>query len=212
MNPRTGFQNFGINYNPVLAIPDPGFGFGGGAYLTDQIYALAIASDANGSLTDVEWFPGGSEFFKYAEIGWTPARDQRYLTNVHLGYYHVDERIQAGVPSSSGWVVSANHTFDNDLMIFGRYGQSDGDTPIAREAGTIGLMWRPGFYDDLFGIAVTFAELVDPTLPTQTTTEVFYRLDLADNMALTADVQYLSNPGFNDRDPLVFGLRFRINL
>lgn len=212
VNPRTGFQNFAINYNPVLTIPDPGFGIGAGAYLTDQIYAVGVASDANGSLTDVEWFPGGAELYKYAEIGWTPERGQRYLTNVHIGAYHIDARKDKNLPSSSGVVLSANHTFDNDLMIFGRLGWSDGSDPIARRGATAGLIWRPGLYDDLIGVAATWADPVSTGLANQTTIEAFYRLDLSDNLAVTADVQYLRNPGFNSRDPVVFGLRLRFNL
>ena len=64
VNPRTTFSNYSILFSPVLPIPDPGFGLGGGTFLTDQVYAFGLASDANGSLTDVEWFEGGSEFFK----------------------------------------------------------------------------------------------------------------------------------------------------
>lgn len=212
VNPRTTFQNFSILFSPVLPIPDPGFGVAGGGFITDQVYALGIVSDANGSLTDVEWFPGGAEFYKYAEIGWTPAPSRRYLTNVHLGLFHVDSRQAAGLPSSRGAILSANHTFDNELMIFGRLGWSDGIALIARRAANVGLMWRSGWYDDLFGFGVTLADMSDPTLDQQTTVEAFYRLDLSDNLALTADIQYLNNPGFNVNDPLVLGVRLRFNL
>jgi porin len=212
VNPRTTFQNFSILYSPVLPLPDPGFGFGGGGFVTDQIYALGLASDANGSLTDVEWFPGGSEFYTYAEIGWTPERGKRYVTNAHLGVYHVDERATAGAPETWGTMLSANHTFENRVMVFGRLGRSDGGAALATRALNAGLMWEPGFYDDQIGVAATFAELPDPTKPTQTTFEAFYRLDLSDNLALTADVQYLKNPGANVNDVLVFGLRLRFNL
>ncbi len=212
VNPRTGFQNFVINYNPVLTIPDPGFGVGGGVYLTDQFYVLGIVSDANGSLNDVEWFTGGSEFYKYAEIGWTPAQNQRYLTNLHLGVYHIDAREDKNLSSSSGVVLSGNYTFENDLMLFGRLGWSDGNDPIAKRGATAGLIWRPGFFDDLIGIATTWAEPALDGLKNQTTIEAFYRLDVSDNLALTADVQYLKNPGFNTDDPLVFGFRLRFNL
>ncbi len=212
VNPRTTFSNFSILFSPVLPIPDPGFGVAGGAFLTDQVYALGVVSDANGSLTDLEWFPGGAEFYTYAELGWTPARKKRYLTNVHLGLFHVDERTDAGVPSAKGVTVSANHTFENDLMVFGRLGWSEGTASIASRAINAGLMWRPGLYDDLFGLGVTVADPSDASLERQSTVEAFYRLDVSDNVALTADIQYLHNPGFNSTDPLVLGLRLRLNL
>jgi len=212
VNPRTTFQNFSILFSPVLPIPDPGYGISGGGFITDQVYAVGVISDANGSLTDIEWFPGGSEFYKYAEIGWTPEASQRYLTNVHLGVYHVDERTDAGVPASQGAMLSGNYTFENDLMVFGRLGWSEGGAPIARRAINAGMMWRPGSYDDLLGFGVTVADPSDRALERQTTVEAFYRMDISDNVALTADVQYLHNPGLNEKDPLVFGLQFRFNL
>nr|WP_256369130.1 carbohydrate porin [Ruegeria sp. HKCCD7319] len=109
-------------------------------------------------------------------------------------------------------MLSGNVTLDESVMLFGRLGWSDGEAPIARRAVNAGVMWRPGFYDDLFGFGVTVADPTDQSLDTQTTVEAFYRLDISDNLALTADVQYLNNPGFSDDDPLVFGLRLRFNL
>lgn len=213
VNPRTTFSNYSILFSPVLPIPDPGFGIGGGAFLTDQIYVKGLISDANGSLTDVEWFPGGSEFYTYGEIGWTPERSQRFLTNVQLGVFHIDERFDAGVPSVKGAVLSANHTIHERLMLFGRLGWSDGSAAtFAERAVNAGVLWRPGFYDDLIGFGITMADLPDASLDWQTTVEAFYRLDISDNLALTADVQYLKNPGFNQNDPLIFGLRLRFNL
>lgn len=213
VNPRTTFSNYSILFSPVLPLPDPGFGIGGGGYLTDQIYIKGMVSDANGSLTEVEWFPGGSELYTYGEIGWTPSRSERFLTNVHLGVFHIDEREDAGVPSTEGAVLSANLTIDEKLMLFGRLGWSDGSAAtFAERAVNAGLLWAPGFYDDLIGFGVTVSDLPDSSLDRQTTVEAFYRLDISDNLALTADIQYLNNPGFNENDPWVFGLRLRFNL
>ena len=44
-------------------------------------------------------------------------------------------------------------------MIFARLGWSDGAAPIARTAGTAGLMWRPGFYDDLIKFNAHMADV-----------------------------------------------------
>jgi porin len=212
VNPRTTFQNYSILFSPVVPLPDAGFGVGGGVFLTDQIYTLGVVSDANGSLTDVKWFPGGSEFFKYAELGWTPAPDQRYVTNVHVGVFHVDAREDAGLPSNRGVTVSGNYTFGQSFMVFGRLGWADGATSIAERAVNAGLLWRPGWYDDLVGAGVTVADLSDESLDTQTTVEAFYRLDVSDNVAATGSVQYLRNPGFSTSDPWLFGIRLRVNL
>ncbi|MGI9373841.1 MAG: carbohydrate porin [Hyphomicrobiales bacterium] len=214
VNPRTTFSNLAILYNPVIPLPDQGFGIAGGVHLTEQVYVLGMITDANGSITDIKWFPGGAEFFKYAEIGWTPAKNQRFLTNFHISGFHVDKREKAGVPASYGVVASGNITFDNTLMLFGRLGASTGDAPIANLSGTAGLMWRPGFYDDLVGLSVNVAKPSLDGSSAQTTLETFYRFDLADNFAITADAQWLINPAFdpNSGSVGVFGLRARFNL
>lgn len=98
-------------------------------------------------------------------------------------------------------------------MYFGRLGWSDGSAAtFAERAVNAGLLLRPGSYDDLIGFGVTVSDLPDSSLERQTTVEVFYRLDIPDNLALTAGVQYLNNPGFNESDPWIFGLRLRFNL
>ena len=99
-------------------------------------------------------------------------------------------------------------------MLFGRFGASTGDAPISNLSGTAGFMWRPGFYDDLVGLSVNVAKPSISGSPAQTTIETFYRFDLADNFAITADAQWLINPTFDpSRNSVgVFGLRARFNL
>ena len=97
-------------------------------------------------------------------------------------------------------------------MVFGRLAWSDGIDPIAKHVATAGLIWRPGFYDDLFGVAATWAEPVTPGLGNQKTIEDFYRLELSDNLALMPDIPYPKNPGFNREEPLEYGPRARFSL
>jgi porin len=213
-NPRTTFQNFAILLNPVIPFPDPGFGGGGGGFITDRVYALGIVSDANGSLTDVEFFPDGAEFFSYGELGWTPSREQRYTTNLHLGAFHVDSRETAGAPESYGLVGSANVLVGEVWMPFGRLGFSDGDAPLANASVTAGVLRYFPRYGDLAGLAFNWADPSDNALDSQFTGELFYRFEVADNIALTADAQLLVNPALNPTEDTigVFGLRLRFDL
>jgi porin len=213
-NPRTTFQNFAILLNPVIPFPDPGFGGGGGGFITDRVYALGIVSDANGLLTDVEFFPDGAEFFSYGELGWTPSREQRYTTNLHLGAFHVDSRETAGAPESYGLVGSANVLVGEVWMPFGRLGFSDGDAPLANASVTAGVLRYFPRYGDLAGLAFNWADPSDNALDSQFTGELFYRFEVADNIALTADAQLLVNPALNPTEDTigVFGLRLRFDL
>lgn len=213
-NQRTTFLNLSSLVNPTIALPDPGFGFAAGAMLTDQVFAKGLITDANGSLTDVAFFRDGSEVFTYGEIGWTPARDERFLTNVHVGAWHVDERVNAGVPESQGVVVSANVTIDDVLMPFIRAGWSDGEAPFYSKALSGGFLYYFPRYRDLVGFAAAWNEPAIAGLSDQTTLEAFYRYQFSNNIAITADAQLLLNPALNPNEDkiAVFGLRARVDL
>ena len=213
-NQRTTFLNLSSLVNPSIALPDPGFGFGAGAMLTDQFFIKGLVSDANGSLTDVSFFPGGDEVFTYGEFGWTPAREDRFLTNVHVGAWHVDQRVEAGVPESQGVVISANVTIDDMFMPFVRAGWSDGDAPFYKTAISGGFIYYFPNYRDLMGFAAAWNEPAASGLADQTTLEAFYRHQFSDNIAITADAQLLFNPALSpDEDQIaVFGLRARVDL
>ena len=213
-NQRTTFLNLSSLVNPSIALPDTGFGFAAGTMLTEQFFAKGLISDANGSLTEIEFFPGGSEFFTYGEIGWTPSRDDRFLTNIHVGAWHVDERVDAGVPESHGVVVSANVTINDVFMPFIRAGWSDGEAPFYGKAISGGFIYYLPRYRDLIGFAAAWNDPAVPGLSDQTTLEAFYRYQFSDDVALTADAQLLLNPSLDPNEDQIagFGLRARVNL
>ncbi len=213
-NQRTTFLNLSSLVNPSIALPDQGFGLGAGAMLTDQFFAKGVVSDANGSLTEIEFFPGGSEFFTYGEVGWTPSKDERFLTNVHVGAWHVDERMEAGIPESHGVVVSANMTINDVFMPFVRAGWSDGEAPLYNKAVSGGFLYYFPRYRDLVGFAAAWNDPAVAGLVEQTTLEAFYRYQFSDNIAITADTQLLLNPSLHptENQIAVFGLRARVNM
>ena len=213
-NQRTTFLNLSTLLNPSIALPDPGVGFGAGTMLTDQFFAKGLISDANGSLTEIEFFPGGSEFFTYGEIGWTPSQEDRFLTNIHVGAWHVDERTDVGVPESHGVVVSANVTINDVFMPFVRAGWSDGEAPFYGKALSGGFIYYLPRYRDLMGFAAAWNDPAVAGLSDQTTLEAFYRYQFSNNIAITADAQLLLNPSLNPSEDqiAVFGLRARLDM
>ena len=77
-NPWTTFQNLGILLNNSIALPDTSIGLGLGHRFEGGWYGNIAANDANGTIDDVEWFDDGSEFYKQAEIGWSPDSSKRF--------------------------------------------------------------------------------------------------------------------------------------
>jgi porin len=215
VNPWTIFSNLAVNLDTTVALPDSSWGIGGGTWLTDQWYALGGINDANGLATDeLDFFAGGAEFYKYAHVGWSPSRAERYFKNVHVLAWHVDEREDAGVDSAHGVALAANWTFDDRWMVFGRLGWSDGTSPIYNESMTLGFVRKFLFRSDLVGIAVNRGSPPDRTLRDQTSIEAFWRFQFSQGLAITPSIQLLLDPALNpEKDTIwVWGLRFRLNL
>jgi porin len=213
VNPWTIFSNLAINLDTSIALPDSSWGIAGGTFIGDQVYVLGGINDANGLGSDnLEFFEGGSEFFTFAHIGWTPSKDERYFKNIHVMAWHVDEREDAGLASANGVAIAANWTFDDHWMPFARLGFSRGSTPIYNESVTLGVIHKFLFRSDLVGLAVNHGSLPDNSLRDQTTVEVFWRYQLAENFAITPSVQLLVDPALNPEDDKVwvYGVRARI--
>lgn len=213
-NPWTTFQNAAVLFNASIALPDWSTGAGIGYWITDQVYAKATANDANGTAVDTRLFGGFDELYKAAEIGWSPSADARYFTNVHVMGWHADERVAAGVEESYGVTFAVNHTICERWMPFFRAGWSEGSAPLYNRSVTAGLIHYFPSRSDLTGIAVNWGRPPDRSLRDQVTTEVFYRIQLAENAALTPSLQWLHDPALTAAtdDIFIFGLRFRLTL
>jgi len=112
-------------------------------------------------------------------------------------------------------MVGANWTTDDvRWMGFVRGGWSDGDAPIYNETYTVGFLRKFRRNSDLLGLAVNWGDPPDDDLRSQTAGELFYRVQLAQNLAITPSVQLLYNPSLNPDDDVlwVFGLRMRLTL
>ncbi len=95
-----------------------------------------------------------------------------------------------------------------------RAGFSKGSSPIYNETVTLGLTYQIESRSDELGIAVNWGKLPSDQLRNQITTELYYKLQLAQNLAITPSVQLLTDPAFNNEtdDVAIFALRFRFTL
>ncbi|TLU64830.1 carbohydrate porin [Thalassotalea litorea] len=214
-NPWTSFQNVAVLLNPAVALPDVSWGIGAGSWVNDQIYMLATINDANGTVTDnLEFLSGGSEFFTAAEVGWSPASELRFNRQINLSIWHADQRDGVTFDDSHGVAISASWLFDDVWMPIMRLGWSEGEAPIYNRTATVGLIYRPPIRSDEFGMAVNWGRPAVDGLTDQITTEVFYKLQFSQNLAITPSLQYLRDPALHPTQDAVtiFGLRFRLTL
>ncbi len=211
-NPWTAFQNLAILFNTTIALPDWSTGIGLGHYFNDQWYITGAVNDVNGVATKTKFFEDFGELYTTAEIGWSPSRAQRYLKNIHLMGWHADKREKDGVEESEGIAIGANWTFDEKWMMFLKAGWSDGSAPLYNESATVGMIYYFASRSDLVGLGVNWGKPSDDSLDDQVSGELFYRLQLAQNLAITPSVQLIIDPALNPDENViaVFGLRIRL--
>lgn len=212
-NPWSTFSNLSTLVDTSLALPDWSWGVGAGTWLNERWYVLGTINDANGSATNLKFFDGGGEFIKLVEVGWSP-RDERLFKNVHITAWHVDARDEAGIDSAKGVSVGGNWTWNETWMIFARGGVSNGDAPIYNASTALGVGRLFRTYSDVLGVVTSWGDPPDDALDAQTTTEVFYRVTISQNLQLTPSLQWLHKPALNPEQSNVFlfGLRLRLAL
>ena len=218
-SPWTGFFNFAFSTgSATMFVPnDATTGLAGGVMLTDKLFL--IGSLANAYTDPTEPFDTFSDFFSSVALGWTRGQDRIYLDNAQLTLWHVDESAPAGTPG--GWVVLFNYSAsinDDTLMPFIRGGYAnDGGTLLERSVSA-GLGYNTVGGRDQLGVAANWGrpneDSFGPGLDDQYTFEVYYRLQVTDQFALTPDVQYIVDPAQNPTEDSLWivGLRARLAL
>ena len=97
-------------------------------------------------------------------------------------------------------------------MAFARAGWSEGDTPIYNKSVTVGVGRLIRQWSDVFGVGVNWGDPPDDSLPEQWTTEVFYRMQLSQNLQITPSVQWLIDPALNSTEDEIWIASLRMRL
>lgn len=222
-SPWLHFMNFAFSTGSAsLAVPNEGLGFALGAWITDNVYVLANISDANAIPSEpgktFGRFFSARQYFKSFELGWSAGRERAYFDNVHATLWHTDASQEHGTPS--GWGIAASGTYyvADKVLPFVRGGYSKDAGTLLQGSVSAGVGWQPIQGQDLLGFAFNWGR-PNPTtfgsgLRDQYTFELFYRLQVAHELAITPDVQLLIHPALNQDVNVVwvFGLRMRLAL
>jgi porin len=223
-SPWLHFMNLAFSTGAAsIALPNDGLlGLAGAAWLSDHVYAIASIGD-NGSdptdpFTGFDRFFNVNEYFTSAEVGWTTSQDRAYFDNIHLTFWHSDQKSEVGDPRGWGLNFSGTWLFENRWMPFLRGGYAeDGGSLLQKSISTgVGYQWIPG--RDVLGLGFNWGQPNETTwgegLRDQYTIELFWRWQLGSQLAVTPDLQLLINPANNpDEDSIwVFGVRGRLAL
>ena len=217
-NPWTQFQNLVFLTDPTIPVPNQGLGVALGAMVTDNIYVVGGLADTNGDPTEPgDWFDtffDDHEYFYHFEAGWTASQERIYFDNIHVTGWYADERKDALVEDGWGLAFSATKFINDNWMPFLRVGYSDGGGALLEASVSAGIGYYMSDSRDLLGFGVNWGKPPESGLDDQYTAEIFYRLQLAQNLAITPDLQLIIDPALNpDENTIwVFGLRARLAL
>jgi len=220
VNPWTDFSNLAFSTDPTIAAPDQGFGAALRWSIADHYYVLAGLADANGAPSDpwdsVESFFDDGEYFKHLELGWYDTWETRVENNIHLTLWQVDERTAARIPDGWGAAFSFSRKIDGRWLPFLRVGYADGSGALLERSLSAGFGYYTPDEQGVFGLGLNWGRPNSETFGSDTrdqyTVEAYYRLQLADHLTLTPDIQLIKDPALNPGEDFVWvaGLRARL--
>jgi porin len=211
-------------YAADIAIPLPERGLGGFIMYRPHrsIYMRLGVHDANADdeRAGFDTLFGDGELFKIVEVGFDPGFMPRRpgrppFGDVHLTLWHQDKRENAKVAEGWGIVVSASQRFGR-FVPFLRYGYSEGrrneqlsegfaPPALLRQMVNGGLAIDDifGQSNDRIGIGITWAEPADRTLRDQKAVDIFYRIQMTPEIAVSPTLQVVFDPSRNPAEDMV---------
>jgi len=220
-SPWTGYFNFAFSTGAAtIPVPNEGLGMALGGYLNDNLYMIAGFADSNSDPAHpgdgFDTFFSDREYFKHIEIGWNTTRETAFLNNVHLTLWQADERVAAATPDGWGANLSWSRSVNDHWITFIRGGYAKDGGSLLEKSLSAGFAYQTVSGGNQLGAAYNWGEPNESSwgsgLDDQHTLEVFYRIQLWKEFAITPDVQYIQNPALNPDDSSlwVFGLRARL--
>jgi len=220
-SPWTGFFNFAFSTGSAsIPAPNEGLGLALGGYLNENFYIIGGFADTNSDphkpFDGFETFFNDREYFKHLEFGWNSSRETAFLNNTHLTLWHADKRDAAATPSGWGANLSWSRSVSDHWIPFIRAGYADDGGALLEQSISTGFAYQTVSGGNQVGVAYNWGKPMEstwgPGLENQQTLEVFYRIQLFKEFAITPDIQYIRNPALNpEADTLwVWGLRARL--
>jgi len=221
-SPWLHFMNLAFSTgSATIALPnDAALGIAAGTMLGDNFYLIGGLSDTNSDPTDVfegfDTFFDDHEYFKSVEFGWTTSHGRLVLDNYHMTVWHKDEQDDLAVPDGWGVNVSFTRYVDERWLPFVRGGWAEDGGSLLEKSLSVGVGYQLNPGVDLLGFGLNWGDPNSDTfgsgLDDQYSAELFYRFNLGQALALTADLQYLKDPALNPTEDNIWmaNLRGRI--
>ncbi len=221
-SPWTDFNNLAFLNDPTIPTPSQGLGAAALVLVTRNLYVLGGFADTNGDPTDpwesVNTFFDQAEYFTHIELGWISSFQSRYRDNVHITAWYADKRKEPDVPKGWGLAFSFNRRLAERWEPFVRAGYADDGGALWDKNISVGLGYYTQEESGLIALGLSWGEPSEENfgegLKDQYTAEIFYRIQILQNVTVTPDIQLLVDPALNPEEDViaVFGIRGRVTL
>lgn len=130
-----GYLNRSFLFNPTQGSTGVGsLGAVAKGFVTDQNWVGGHLYDGNAVSGDFDLNSFMQhEWLKENEIGWALSFASRPTDRIQFLYWYKDERVEAGVTSGKGWVVTASYQTGEKFLSFFRVGRSNGGAAVPAE-------------------------------------------------------------------------------
>lgn len=213
---RVSFVSGPLSGNQVRNFPIAALGVDTTVHVSDELQVSMVVADADGYPFYPDFNSFGRRFVYIPGFVYTPEICGLGKGRYEVNFSHVErtERFGGAGPSSSVWLLSFQQELSPKLSAFFRFGTGDGRRTAVQQSLATGIVLTQflGYNNDWFGVGFMWQDPSDRTRPDDYGMEMFWRLQLTENVQLTPDVQLYFDPSRNPTRDIeaAFGLRVGI--
>lgn len=213
---RVSFVSGPLSGNLVRNFPIAALGIDTTMHVSDELQVSMVVADADGYPFYPDFKSFGRRFVYIPGFVYTPEICGLGKGRYEINFSHIErtERFSGAGPSSSVWLFSFQQELSPKLATFIRFGTGDGRRTAVQQSLATGFVFTQflGYNNDWLGVGFMWQDPSDGTRRDDYGMEMFWRLQLTENIQLTPDVQLYFDPSTNPNRDLeaAFGLRVGI--
>ena len=215
---RTSFMAGPLSGNLVRNFPIAALGIDTTVHLFDDLQVSFLVADADGYPFYPDFKSFGRRFVYVPGFVYTPTIPGLGKGRYEVNFSHIErtERFGGDGPASSVWLFSFQQELSEELAAFLRFGTGDGRRTDVQQSLAAGVVFTQacGYNNDWFGVGMIWNDPSDGNRRDDYGLELFWRLQLTEDIQVTPDLQLYFDPSMNATRNIeaAFGLRIGIFL
>jgi len=212
---RVSFMAGPLSGNLVRNFPIAALGVDTTVHVTDDLQVSLVVADADGYPFYPDFKSFGRKFAYIPGFVYTPEIPGLGKGRYEVNFSHTEQtqRFNPG-RSSSVWLFSFQQELSEKLATFFRFGTGDGRRTDVQQSLATGVVFTQacGYNNDWFGVGFIWNDPSNGNRPDDYGMELFWRLQLTENIQVTPDVQLYFDPSMNPTSDLEAAVGLRVGI